>query len=118
VRNVRIVRGLPVITLDRVVQSLDGDLINGSHKAYRYRIYPQSHGATWSACLRNWSMCSAAQLRRQFAKGAHPADGTRPLAGHAVLLVRNGRLPRTYDVMNQASHYRFVSAGDRHSCRC
>jgi len=118
VRNVQLVSGRPVITVDRVVQSLDGSWINESDKTYRYRIQPQNHGATWAGCLGNWSMCSAKELRRQFLKGAHPADGTRPLAGHVVLITVDDRSSRLHDVSNPGRNYRFVSSGDHGPCHC
>lgn len=71
------------VTIDRVVASLDGSVINYNPATYEYRIVPSS-GSNGADCARYLTACSAAQLVAWFAKGAHPADGSAPLAGRLV----------------------------------
>ena len=117
VRDVQVSDGHAYVTLDRVVPSLDGRLIDRNHKTYRYRLYTPSSGTRWAECLRDWSQCSATQLRRQFAKGTHPADGTRALAGRLVLAAQidPGRYPQ---LLRPAANAPFTSIGDPGHCGC
>jgi hypothetical protein len=78
------------ITIDRVVGNLNGTLINNNPATYTYAL---SQGLGESG---PWTFTSMDQVLAQVRKGTHPADGTPPLAGAYVEIVRiNG----TYQLM-------------------
>jgi hypothetical protein len=73
------------VTIDRVVESLDGSVINYNPATYEYRVVPRpAPGGVSLNCATYLTECSAAQLTAWFAKGPHPADGSAPLAGRLV----------------------------------
>jgi len=117
VRGVRVIDGHAFVTLDRVVQSLDGGWLDRSHRTYRYRLHLPTRPARARLCARDRTTCSATQLRRQFRKGAHPADGTRPLADRVVLVERDVAFPRTFDLI-RITPSRFRSSGEPGVCGC
>lgn len=97
-------------TIDRVVLSLSGAVLNHNPATYVHRLRT---GESFSGCPRFITNCDAAQLVAQFDKGRHPADGTRPLAGRLVELDNYAGWHLDY-----ASRYAFESMGDPGHCGC
>lgn len=110
VRNVVLRDGHAYVTIDRAVMSLNGHAMNHNPATYVHRIR-RVQGA--GNCPHFISNCGAVQLRDQFRKGAHPADGTRPLAGRLVQM-------STYSgwSLDDAYRYAFQSMGDTGHCGC
>jgi hypothetical protein len=98
------------VTIDRAVMSLSGHAINHNPATYVHRIR-QIRGN--GDCPHFLSDCGAAQLLAQFRKGAHPADGTRPLRNRLVLLTRYGGWS-----LDGAYRNPFTSGGDSGHCGC
>ncbi|MGH8862669.1 MAG: hypothetical protein ACRDVG_15790 [Jatrophihabitantaceae bacterium] len=116
VRGVRVYAGHAIVRIDHVVATLDGRLMNPVPATVGYRLLtPTSVTTGQLSCVHYVSSCTAAQLRAQFRKGRHPADGTRPLAGRLVrVVIFPGEHRMT---IFDGRRERFVSYGDR-GCGC
>jgi hypothetical protein len=110
VRNVVIRDRHAYVTIDRAVLSLSGHVLNHNPATYVHRI---ARIKGFPGCPHFLSNCSAEQLRAQFRKGLHPADGTRPLAGRLVLMNK-----RSGWFIDTAYRYAFRSEGDSGHCGC
>ena len=110
VRNVVLRDGHAYVTIDRAVMSLNGHAMNHNPATYVHRI---RRIKGYDRCPHFISNCSAAQLRAQFLKGTHPADGTRPLAGRLVLMSNYSGWS-----LDDAYRYAFRSTGDLGRCGC
>ena len=109
-RNLTLHNGHAYATVDRVVRSLNGRMINHSPATYTHRL---DRHRGYPGCRRWLIDCSAAQLRAQFLKGTHPADGTRPLDGRLVQMMYG-----TAWSLDSATRYKFESSGDSGHCGC
>lgn len=115
VRNVWAHDGRAFVSLDRVVLSLDGSLINHSPTTYDYRVFASRHDTDHAACRRYLEGCTAHELVAQFRRGLHPSDGSRPLDNRLVSLYRYGKGPFS---LSGYAPYAFTSAGDTGTCGC
>jgi hypothetical protein len=74
------------VTIDRVVVNLDGSVTNVNHATYDYRL-------AGSLVTNGDSPCSGCNVMddvyRQYRKGPHPADGSKPIDGAFVTLTSN-----------------------------
>ena len=110
VRKVVIRNRHAYVTIDRAVLSLSGHMMNYNPATYVHRI---QRVKGFDHCPRFLGNCGATDLRAQFRKGEHPADGTRPLAGRLVL---TNRLTGWY--IDWGHRYAFHSYGDSGHCGC
>jgi hypothetical protein len=118
VRNVTVRSGHAYVTIDRVVPSLKGKVINRNHATYTYRLRTPSHLAQGDEpCSSYWPDCTAGQLRAQFRQGAHPAGGTKRLAGR-LLRIDTSDIDPKQRVLSDPYLYKFSSTGDRGHCGC
>jgi hypothetical protein len=115
VRNVWAHDGHAFISVDRVVVSLDGTLINHNPTTYDYRVSAPRHDTTPAACRHYLEGCTAGQLVAQFHKGVHPSDGTHALDGRVVSLYRYEQGAFS---LAPFAVYAFTSDGDSGSCGC
>jgi hypothetical protein len=103
------------VTIDRVVNALDGTVINYNPTTYDYRIATGRPGA--NECSRFLASCSADQLIGWYAKGSHPADGSAALVGRLVSIYgpdSGGRYSMSLTTLTP-----FRSYGDTgHGCGC
>ena len=111
VRNIALHDGRAYVTIDRAVLSLNGHMMNHNPQTYVRRLTLQTR--RFSGCPHFIGNCNTAQLLAQFRKGAHPADGTRPLVGRLVMLWKSKAWG-----LNDASIWKFVSRGDSGHCGC
>jgi hypothetical protein len=111
VRNLVMRDGRAYVTIDRAVLSLSGHAMNRNPQTYVYRLAYRSRRFT--GCPHFIGNCNTAQLVAQFRKGAHPADGSRPLIGRLVELRKSGRW-----WLNDANRWVFTSRGDPGHCGC
>jgi hypothetical protein len=110
VRNVVLRNRHAYVTIDRAVMSLSGHPMNHNPETYVHRV---RRVRGYGNCPHFISNCSAAQLRAQFLKGLHPADGTRPLDGRLVLMANYSGWS-----LDDADRYAFHSTGDPGHCGC
>jgi hypothetical protein len=110
VRDVFLRNGHAYVRIDRAVMSLNGHAMNHNPATYMHRIR-RVKGA--GRCPHFISNCGAAELRAQFRKGPHPADGTRPLANRLIQMSYYAGWS-----LDDASRYAFESMGDPGHCGC
>jgi len=105
------------VIIDRVVESLDGTVINYNPATYDYRVAIYTGGrAPNVSCTKYLPECTGRELLARFAKGPRPSDGSQPLDG-ALVRVYGGPAAR-YD-LNLESLTAFKSHGDTgHGCGC
>ncbi len=77
------------LTIDRVVPSLDGSIININPATYSYPITDAvgfSGASIPAQCYGSSGNCGVDYLIAQIAKGPHPADGSWAVSGSLVYL--------------------------------
>lgn len=106
VRDLVLHHGRAYVSLDRVVWSLDGSLINDSHRTYTYRLTTSHHRYK---CVGDWPSCAAHQLRHYFLRG--------DLSRHA-LWVQPADADGTGYTLEESATPKFESTGDPGKCGC